>query len=425
MRVKIGCSQFLHKRTVSESSKSFELDQRSFRDGHVVLYKRPKLKNPKWQCRISVPNATGYVRRSTGFTDEFEARRFAEDLYEELRAQKRDGGALQKPKFEKVFLQFKDQYQKEAVSERRYNEIVDTIERYGLPFFKGKTIDSVSNAMMQEFMVWRRNNSRRAGGSPATINKDLGSLKSFFKWAFRNGYVDRPIEFDKPKIKQNRRTHFDPADWTKLTRFLREWVKQGKTGQGGGKGRDRVLLTNYVLILANTGIRVGEARMLRWRDLQYDEDRSGSPIAVLSVRGKTGEREVIARNFAVKDYFERIRAMREAEADRKLKADEFVFCNREGKSIGSFKKGFQNLISAAGVERDSHGLRRTIYSLRHTYATFRLREGTHHFHLAQNMGTSVKMLEEFYGHVRSRDVAEELTKSRHQPKTRPRKSKSL
>jgi integrase len=109
--------------------------------------------------------------------------------------------------------------------------------------------------------------------------------------------------------------------------------------------------------------------MLRWRDLQYDEDRSGSPIAVLSVRGKTGEREVIARNFAVKDYFERIRAMREAETDRKLKADEFVFCNREGKTIGSFKKGFQNLISAAGVERDSQGLRRTIYSLRHTYAT--------------------------------------------------------
>ena len=62
---------------------------------------------------------------------------------------------------------------------------------------------------MQEFMNWRRSNGKRAGGSPATINKDLGSLKTFFKWAFRNGYVDRPIEFDKPKIKQNRRTHFD------------------------------------------------------------------------------------------------------------------------------------------------------------------------------------------------------------------------
>ena len=401
---------------------TFELDQRSFRDGHVVLYKRPNLKNPKWQCRISVPNATGYVRRTTGFVDEFEARRFAEELYEDLRARKHDGSALQKPKFEKVFLQFKDRYRTEAVSARRYKEIVDTIERYGLPFFKGRTIDGINNAVMQEFMNWRRSNGKRAGGSPATINKDLGSLKTFFKWAFRNGYVDRPIEFDKPKIKQNRRTHFDARDWAKLTRFLREWVKQGASSRGGGKARERILLTNYVLILANTGIRVGEARTLRWRDVQSDKDRSGSPIVVLSVKGKTGEREVVARNFAVRDYFDRIRGMREADIKRKAKSDDFVFCNREGKPIGSFKKGFQNLISKAGVEYDSHARRRTIYSLRHTYATFRLREGTHHFHLAQNMGTSVKMLEEYYGHVRSRDVAEELTRMSSQSKRRRRKS---
>jgi integrase len=407
---------------VRGSSKSFELDQRSFRDGHVVLYRRPNLKNPKWQCRISVPNATGYVRRTTGFADEFEARRFAEELYEDLRTQKHNGGALQKPKFEKVFLQFKDQYQKEAVSPRRYKEIVDSLERYGLPFFKGRTIDSINNAVMQEFMNWRRSNGKRAVSSPTTIDKDLGSLKTLFKWTFRNGFVDRPIEFDKPKIKLNRRTHFDPPDWAKLTRFLREWGKQGRTAKGGGKGRERLLLTNYVLILASTGIRVGEARMLRWRDIQYDKDRSGSPIVVLSPKGKTGEREVIARNFAVKDYFDRIRAMRETETHRKVERDDFAFCNREGKPIGSFKKGFQNLISKASVESDSHGQRRTIYSLRHTYATFRLREGTHHFHLAQNLGTSVKMLEEYYGHVRSRDVAEELTKMSSQSKTDRRKS---
>jgi integrase len=393
------------------AKKAFELDQRSFHDGHVVLYKRPNLKNPKWQCRISIPNATGYVRRSTGFSDEFEARRYAEELYDDLRVQKRNGGPIQQQKFEKVFDQFKKLYRTEAPSERRYIEVIGTIERYGLPFFKGKTIDAISNALMQQFMDWRFNHSIRAVSSPATVNKDLGSLKTLFKWLYRNGFVDRPIEFDKPKVKTSRRTNFDAADWAKLTRFLREWVKQGKSGEGGGKERERILLTNYVLILANTGIRVGEARILRWRDVQTDKDEKGSPIVVLTVKGKTGKREVIARNFEVWDYFERIRTMREAELKRKVDRDEFVFCNREGKPIGSFKKGFQNMIAKAGVEFDTYGQRRTIYSLRHTYATFRLREGTHHFHLAQNMGTSVRMLEEYYGHVRSRDVAEELTKT--------------
>ena len=35
------------------------------------------------------------------------------------------------------------------------------------------------------------------------------------------------------------------------------------------------------------------------------------------------------------------------------------------------------------------------------------------------MGTSVKMLEEYYGHVRSRDVAEELTKTSSRSKNNP------
>jgi integrase len=395
----------------------YELEQRTFRDGRIVLYKRPNLKNPKWQCRISVPNATGYVRRTTDHTDEFEARRFAEDLYDELRLQFLNSGSFKKPKFEKVFAQFKERYRSEANSERRYNEVVDTIERYGLPFFKGKTLESINNALMQEFIAWRRANSVRKVATTATINKDLGSLKVFFAWTLRNGLIDRAIEFDKPKGKQNRRTHFDGKDWGKLTRFLREWVKQSKTGRGGHKTRERALLRDYILILANTGIRVGEARMLRWRDITTDKDRDDAPIVVLNVNGKTGEREVVARNFDVNTYFARIRDLREAETGRKPATDEIVFCRRDGKPIGSFKKGFNSLISAVGVEYDTHGQRRTIYSLRHTYATFRLKEDVNHFHLAQNMGTSVKMLEEYYGHVHSREVAKELTKTRSRLKS--------
>ena len=54
---------------------------------------------------------------------------------------------------------------------------------------------------------------------------------------------------------------------------------------------------------------------------------------------------------------------------------------------------------------------RTIHSLRHTYATFRLQEGVHQFVLAKNMGTSVAMLEKHYGHTSNVASAAELTKS--------------
>ena len=47
----------------------------------------------------------------------------------------------------------------------------------------------------------------------------------------------------------------------------------------------------------------------------------------------------------------------------------------------------------------SSGSRRSTYCFRHTYATFRLTEGVDVYFLAKQMGTSVKMIEDHYGHV--------------------------
>jgi integrase len=47
----------------------------------------------------------------------------------------------------------------------------------------------------------------------------------------------------------------------------------------------------------------------------------------------------------------------------------------------------------------SAGTRRSTYCFRHTYATFRLMQGTDVIFLAKQMGTSVKMIENHYGHI--------------------------
>ena len=182
--------------------------------------------------------------------------------------------------------------------------------------------------------------------------------------------------------------------------------------------RDRFMLWSYVGVLADTGIRVGEARNLRWRDISQvpSNDPMGMPNIILMVKGKTGPREVVACTPQVREHFRRILYVRNTELKRSPESDSHVFCHRDGKPIGSFKRSFHTLIVEAEVEKDTHGQRRTLYSLRHTYATFRLQEGVHHFLLARNMGTSIAMLEDFYGHTSNVDAADELTKSKPESK---------
>ena len=65
-----------------------------------------------------------------------------------------------------------------------------------------------------------------------------------------------------------------------------------------------------------------------------------------------------------------------------------------------------------GVGFDAVGKRRTIYSLRHTYATMRLAEGVNIYALAKNMGASVSIIERFYGQMKTPDQEAELNKMR-------------
>jgi integrase len=57
-------------------------------------------------------------------------------------------------------------------------------------------------------------------------------------------------------------------------------------------------------------------------------------------------------------------------------------------------------------------MERTIYSLRHFYATQRLSHDSSPFLLAKQTGTSVEMLEKFYGQTVTSALAEQISKSK-------------
>jgi len=59
----------------------------------------------------------------------------------------------------------------------------------------------------------------------------------------------------------------------------------------------------------------------------------------------------------------------------------------------------ETLLDKAKLRIGPSGTPRSIYCFRHTYATLRLAEGVDAYLLAEQMGTSVKMIQDHYGHV--------------------------
>ena len=124
---------------------------------------------------------------------------------------------------------------------------------------------------------------------------------------------------------------------------------------------------------------------------------------MISVDGKTGRRTVVS-NLGVETYIKRLWDFRSTEVGTEPPMDELIFCHPSGQRIGSYKTGFNKLIGECGLRKDNEGQNRTMYSLRHTYATMRINR-VPVYQLAVNMGTSVEMIEQYYSHARTADPA--------------------
>jgi len=375
-------------------------------------------------CRVKIPNRKGYIVRSCRTTDEHEAFKFADDLFNKELVKSLSGEEPTGQKIGKAIQSYIDRFEGERSRESIHYKLL-LIERCR-PFLEKKTFDKLDTRLLSELTSHLSTTSQKGRLTANSIKRIYSDLKHFFNWCVEEDYLTKLPRFPRINSEASRRPHFDSKDWRKLVRHLREFIKV----ENQKVLRDRSMLINYVLILGNTGIRVGEARGLKWRDVREEfGEREGEIIIVLTVIGKTGPREVVARNSDVKKYLKRIyelrvREMTEANGvETEPDLDSLVFCHPDGTEIKSFKKSFNSLLKSAGLEMDSFGDKRTIYSLRHTYATFRLQEGVNHYALAQNMGTSVAMLEQHYGHTSNISVADELTKRRPRSHNRNKPSK--
>jgi integrase len=258
----------------------------------------------------------------------------------------------------------------------------------------------------------------RLRASTRTVQWEINSFKAFLAWAKRKGlYSGDAILFSFKKTSVSRRSSFTSSEYTRITGVMRRksWLEVGKHQNDRRLSRYRKMLRAYVLFLANTGLRVGEARNLRWKDIIFQQNSNGERICriwVAQAQSKVKKRrEVIAMPKAA-EVINDLRSSRRANNDFD-RDDDPIWCDEKGRIIQDFREGFNNLIAAAKAEFDPDGKKYTIYCLRHFYITERLREGVPVYEVASNCGTSVDMIERYYSDARAPDFTDRLSNSRY------------
>jgi integrase len=404
---------------MSESNhKSYDDYQDLRGDGRIVLYKRKDHNKPRWNVRIKVPGKSGYVVKSCKTSDFYEARKFSEDLYYELEGRSRRGEALRSHRFSKVVQEWEREYPglMKGRSDQYILGNIQRVKKHLLPFFQHTPIETINEDLITDYFLSRQSSDQDP--SNVTLRHEGTVLKHIFKFGKRKGYLVEIPDVPQPKMKVSPRPDIPREEWRKLYTYLREYVSKS---QDRRRYRERLYLQNWILVMGNTGIRVGEMRKVRWSDIGSVKTNDGSDRVSIFVDGKTGPRTVIS-NEGVDVYLKRLWDHRKEELGKDPPRTEPVFCGRDGEPIQSFKKGFQRVFEECGILYQKDGKKRVPYSLRHTYATMRITEGVNVYQLASNMGTSIDMIEMYYGKKRTTDPMNvtEITKMTSRTRDRVR-----
>lgn len=381
-------------------------------EGQATLFQRPT--SPVWHVRYKVHGK--WERQTTKCEDLREAKQKATDLVLDARfKEKHDLPIVNKrvKSVAKLTIRRLNDLIASGRGKATYKTYIQAIEKYVVPLLGNHNIDKIDNAVLAKFEKQRIEIMGKTP-SASVINNHNSALNQVFDEALERGYMSK---FQVPLlrndgIKTERRPDFSLDEYKQVYKNLRKWERDARKGN---ETLLRGVLREYILVLANTGIRAGtEAMNLKWKHVTHFEEK-GVKYLAMHVNGKTGVREVIARH-STAHYLNRLRCRKAGweqgsfEDFLKQGKDEYVF-RVDGKDMSNtFGKMFARFLLRYELLHDRNtGKERTLYSLRHYYATMALTyERMSIYTLSKHMGTSVKMIEDHYGHVLLRKKAHQI-----------------
>jgi len=381
--------------------------------GKVHVYRRDN--SSRWQCATYL---AGKNRRVSTKEDSLgKAKDFAEDWYLQLRGKARNGEITNEKTFREAAAQFEREYQIITEGQRNAQYVKGHSTRlrlHLLPFFGNMGLSEITPGQIQEYRIHRHEEAVKEHGKPParnTMHQEIVVLRQTLKAAVRHRWLDRLPDLSEPYRASGKISHrawFSPEEYKKLYEATRRRARAPKNPRYKWESEQ---LHDYVLFMANTGLRPDEANRLEYRDVKIVEDEgSHETILEIEVRGKRGVGYCKSTSGAVKPF------QRLVERNNPQPTDP-VFPK-------THRQLFNTILDEENLKKDREGQPRTAYSLRHTYICLRLMEGADIYQIAKNCRTSVEMIEKYYAsHLKNSldaaaiNIRRPKTKKKNEPPT--------
>jgi integrase len=234
----------------------------------------------------------------------------------------------------------------------------------GFSFLAEARLDRIDEALIERFV-----SERRKQVEPATVNRELATLRRMLRLAQEWKLIDR---VPRIRLLDGERTRDFVLDQRAEQQYLQKAPQP---------------LEDIAVLILETGLRIGEALMLQWESVRL-EALPGARFGYLKVIA--GKSRNARRNIPLTDRVALMLRRRMAEG-----VGTWVFANREGKPylVTSLNHLHQKVRASMGLPKDF-----VIHSLRHTMLTRLGESGVDAFTIMRVAGHSSITVSQRYVH---------------------------
>jgi integrase len=361
-----------------------------------------------WQFRMYVTAEKRYVVKSLKTRNRHIAVDRGKQLYLELLSEVASGKKLFSMTAKEAVAGYLTYRQMDVASKAivigRFNTITTHLNHF-LDFIGRDTrIKDLEATGAEEYLQFRLTDK----ANNSTITNEQSTINAMMKWLYRQGncnfesFMFRKTEKIDTRAEDVRRQTFTEDEYKSLYVAARQYVsKKNKIGDEEYIARE--IARHWILINANCGMRNGEARQLKWSDIEImhktikkntvEEDRA---LVVLNIRASTTKwRKSRRAIFRGGEYFTRLKELLKPQSD-----DSLVF-SVDGTTEFSEKlllKHFYAMVELSSIANvKDRGI--VPYSLRHYMITDRIRAGLLFHEVAEMVGNSASEIEKTYYHL--------------------------
>jgi integrase len=383
---------------------------------HILIERQLRIyqreRSAVWQCAFNVDGR--WQRTSTNERELAKAKKTAHDILVKANVKKELNIAPITRKLKDVANVVLKQLEKETKNNTAkpiFKDYIAILNSYIIPILGKYNVNNISREALDEYET-KLGKKMRKPASFSTQQTHNAVLNMIFDEAVLQRFMtelDRPKLVAKGKVSE-RRPAFDMEEIRALRENIDAWIKRAETEVSKNL---RLLLREYVYVLLDTGARPGKELLnLRWKQIRYTHSNASGSHVEMMVSGKTGKRKIIGwtETISVLKRLLKVQGLVGLEAITESNHNGYVFRMADGKEPQSFQKLFESFLRQHNLLIDPNTeQKRVFYSLRHTYATFKLTyDKTPIYTLAEHMGTSVAMIEKHYGHLKVKEALPQL-----------------